>query len=54
MKEKTLTEKNKSDVFTCQYCKKTKTRGEIRKKWDSIPFCIEEKKEYYCGCMGWD
>lgn len=53
-KEQELTEENKNDVFTCTECKKKTTRGEIRKIWNSIPFCKEETKQYYCGCHGWD
>jgi ribosomal protein L37AE/L43A len=49
-----LTEENKNDVFTCTYCKKSTTRGEIRKIWNVIPFGTEEDKTYYCGCFGWD
>ena len=54
MKEEELNDSNKDDVFTCQYCKKKTTRVEIRKIWNQIPFCEEESKKYYCGCMGWD
>lgn len=52
--ETELTEENKSDTFICTMCKQKATRGEIRKKWISIPFGKEEPKTYYCGCMGWD
>ena len=52
--EKELTNENTSDVFKCQDCKSKTTRGEIRKKWTSIPFCNEADKTYYCGCSGWD
>ena len=52
--EKELTPETENDIFKCDMCKETTTRKEIRKKWISIPFCKEEKKEYYCGCMGWD
>ena len=49
-----LSDLNKGDVFKCAECKKKTTRGEIRKIWNSIPFCNEEDKTYYCGCSGWD
>ena len=52
--EEEITAKNENDIFTCDYCKKTTTRKEIRKIRISIPFCKEELKTYYCGCMGWD
>ena len=52
--EKELTAETENDVFKCDVCKKTTTRKEIRKIWRSIPFGDEEKKEYYCGCIGWD
>ena len=53
-KEKELDDDNKSDEFKCQACPKKTTRGEIRKIWNSIPFVNEDKKTYYCGCMGWE
>lgn len=52
--EQPLSDSNKTDVFKCTDCKKTTTRGEIRKKWKHIPFGNEERKTYYCGCYGWD
>ena len=52
--EKELTEENKDDVFTCQDCKKETIRGEIRKIFTKIPFCMEDAKQYYCGCNGWE
>ena len=47
-KEKELTPENSTDIFICTSCKKKTTRGEIRKKWNQIPFCREESKKYYC------
>lgn len=52
--EKKLTPETENDTFKCFYCKETTTRKEIRKKWTCIPFGNEDKKEYCCGCMGWD
>jgi hypothetical protein len=52
--EPELTDKNRNDLFTCQDCKESKTRGLIRKIWRSIPFGKEDSKKYYCGCNGWD
>ena len=51
--EDELTEDNKHNIFKCSSCKKTTTRGEIRDKWTEIPFCKEDRQEYYCGCNGW-
>ena len=53
-KEKKLTDKNAGDVFKCSMCGKPTTRGEILIRWTSIPFCEEDKKKYYCGCIGWN
>jgi len=52
--EKELTTETENDIFKCSSCKSTTTRKKIRSKWTSIPFCKENKKEYYCGCMGWN
>lgn len=52
--EDELTEDNKDNIFKCSSCRKTATRGEIRKIWKSIPFCKEDRQEYYCGCDGWN
>jgi hypothetical protein len=52
--EEKLTEANKSNVFRCTSCKESTTRGAIRVKWKSIPFCKENSQEYYCGCEGWN
>jgi len=52
--EKELTPETENDIFKCNCCKETTTRKDIRNKWKQIPFGNEEKKEYYCGCMGWD
>ena len=53
-KEEVISKENENDIFKCDSCKNTATRKEIRKKWLSIPFGNEEKKRYYCGCMGWN
>jgi len=53
IEEAKLTDENQSDIFKCTNCKEKTTRGEIRQKWKVIPFCKEDKKEYYCGCDGW-
>jgi len=52
--EKELTSETENDIFKCDMCGKTTPRKEIRKIWKSIPFCKEDKKQYYCGCMGWE
>ena len=54
MEEEKITKENENDMFKCPYCKEESTRKSIRTIFTSIPFCEEEKKEYYCGCMGWD
>lgn len=48
-----LNKEDNNDVFTCQDCKKKKTRDEILKIWKKIPFVNEDNKRYYCGCNGW-
>jgi hypothetical protein len=52
--EKKLTKENENDKFKCQACPDIWTRKKILSIWTSIPFGNEEKKTFYCGCMGWD
>tara|TARA_R110000772_G_C13310310_1_gene440384 strand:- start:47379 stop:47651 length:273 start_codon:yes stop_codon:yes gene_type:complete len=41
-------------TLTCSACGKAAAQKDILKIWTSVPFLQEKKKQYYCGCMGWD
>ena len=47
-------EKRENTELKCSDCWNKKTRGEVKKQFDSPPFLKPRKKTYYCGCYGWE